>query len=287
MIYSMTGFARSDAQGEWGELHWELRSVNHRYLDISLRVPEDFRDLEPKLRDLISQRANRGKIECTLRFTPADSKLPFEVDEQQLRKLAQASDQAAAILGPTAAFTSLEALQWPGVLNTPKADLDAPRQAAIQALTTAASQLETMRAEEGGRLAAIIQDRLKRLNELVTEVEAKLPDLESKLRAKLNKRLAEIDINADAGRLEQELAYQLQRMDVDEELDRLRSHITAVNDTLGKDEAVGRKLDFLIQECNREANTLASKSQAAATSEAAVEMKVVIEQMREQVQNIE
>jgi uncharacterized protein (TIGR00255 family) len=287
MIRSMTGFARTEAAGDWGELSWELRAVNHRYLDLYLRLPDEFRALEPELRQRIGRRLGRGKLECALRLRPAAADTALEIEETRLGAVAEAVRRVAAALPEAAAPDPLRVLQWPGVLRETPPDLGTAADAALDAFDRALSELAAMREAEGGRIETFLHERAVRVGELADTVRERLPEVRAAWRQKLMARLAEIDAPADGGRLEQEAVLVAQRLDVDEELARLDSHIQALDKALGMDEPVGRRLDFLMQELNREANTLTSKSQDAEVTRCGVEMKVLIEQMREQVQNVE
>lgn len=287
MIRSMTGFARTETAGDWGELSWELRAVNHRYLDIQSRLPDELRFLEPELRQRVSRRLGRGKIEGTLRVRPAMADATLEIDERRLAAVADAIHRAAAALPEAAPPDPLRLLQWPGVLRETAIDPEAAAEAALEALDRALSELLSMREAEGARIDGFLRERVTRLGELAAAVRERLPLVREAWHEKLVARLAEIDVPVDSGRVEQEAVLVAQRLDVDEELSRLDSHIQALDKALALDEPVGRRLDFLMQEFNREANTLTSKSQDAEVTRCGVEMKVLIEQMREQVQNIE
>jgi uncharacterized protein (TIGR00255 family) len=286
----MTGFARETAQGAFGELSWELRSVNHRYLDLSLRVPDELRALEPEIRALVSERVGRGKLDATLRLRTESAPANIEIDATRLQRLATAARDVGSIFPGTAPVDPIKVLAWPGVLRQQELDTETLKPNVLDLLGRALDSLAAMRTREGERLAALINDRLGTLGQHIAAVRERLPKVREDARARLQSRVAELIGRAaefDPGRLEQELALLLQRLDVDEELSRLDSHIAEVRQTLSRKEAVGRRLDFLMQEFNREANTLSSKSQDAEMTRHAVEMKVLIEQMREQVQNIE
>ncbi len=291
MLRSMTGFARETTQGPWGELSWELRSVNHRYLDLSLRLPEELRQLEPEVRTRVAEKVGRGKLEANLRLrVQAAQGQALDIDAQRLADLARACHVVGAAFAHTAPVDPLKALAFPGVVREQALDPEALAPVALQLLDRALASLAEMRAREGERLAQLMNERLDGLAALVGRVRERMPMLREESRTKLQARLAEILGRAaefDAGRLEQELALLAQRLDVDEELSRLESHIAEVRQTLRRKEAVGRRLDFLMQELNREANTLSSKSQDAELTRVGVEMKVLIEQVREQVQNVE
>jgi uncharacterized protein (TIGR00255 family) len=292
MMRSMTAFASAETETRWGALAFELRSVNHRYLELSLRLPEELRAIEPALRERVAAKLTRGKVDVNLRFRPVEAgKSEILINEALLGQLARA---AAGLDGRfprlTANFTDL--LAWPGVLLREELDQEGLRQAALDLLDQALDDMLATRQREGERLGAFLRERLDGIAAVVSDVRGWLPDIRAALRVRLETRLSEIRQPLDAtrlepGRLEQELVLQLSRIDVDEELDRMTSHIAEARRVLGLPDAVGRRLDFLMQEFNREANTLGSKSVDQRTTQAAVELKVLIEQMREQVQNIE
>ena len=292
MIRSMTAFASAESATPWGALAFELRSVNHRYLELNPRLPEELRAIEPALRELAAAKLTRGKIDVNLRFRPVDAGAgEIRIDEAVLDKLQRAAGQVGRRFPSLGAnFTDL--LGWPGVLVREELDQEGLRQAALDLLETALDDMVATRQREGERLGVFLRERLETIARIVADVRTWLPEIRVALRARLESRLGEIRQPADAGRiepgrLEQELVLQLSRIDVDEELDRLSAHIAEARRVLGLPDAVGRRLDFLMQEFNREANTLGSKSVDARTTQAAVELKVLIEQMREQVQNIE
>ena len=288
-IRSMTAFARREARGPEGALVWELRSVNHRYLDISARLPEELRVLEPAVRERVAARLRRGKVDCALRFQPeAAVAAAVSLDRGQAERVAVLARQAAALLGGAAAPASpFELLRWPGVVREEPADLGPVRSRALALLEEALDELEATRAREGARIEALLRERIAAMRPLVARARALRPQVIEAALARWRERLAELGGEPDPGRLEQELAIQAQRLDVAEELDRLEAHLAEVEAALGREEPVGRRLDFLMQELNREANTLAAKSADAETTRIAVELKVLIEQMREQVQNVE
>ncbi|MBO9469717.1 YicC family protein [Endozoicomonas sp. G2_2] len=287
MTRSMTGFARSQTQGDWGELVWELRSVNHRYLDIHLRLPEPLRALEPAIRDAISRVLSRGKVDVAAKLQTADNTQTIEIDEQRLTALADALSQVRATVIDCQAPDALRLLSYPGVQREVEPDMDAIHRDALTALNDALGQLQSMRDDEGSRLAQMLVERARHIGEHADAAAARVPQVRDSWHAKMRSRLDELDTETDPARLEQELIFTAQRMDVAEEIDRLHSHVAALESALEKSEPIGRRLDFLMQEFNREANTLGSKSQDAELTAHAVEMKVLIEQMREQVQNIE
>jgi uncharacterized protein (TIGR00255 family) len=287
MIRSMTAFASAESETEFGNLSIELRSVNHRYLELSPRLPDDLRSFEPQLRETLTARLSRGKVDINIRLKSAATRsASLDLDEALLDRLAE----KARVLGSrfpamNVDFTSL--LNWPGVLCEPSADTEGLHAAAANLLEQALAAFIAAREREGERLAGFLNERLKGIEEIVSSVREHLPEVRNAARARLDQRLAEIKQPVDPGRIEQEIVLQLQRMDVDEELDRLASHIAEARQSLDTSEAVGRRLDFLMQEFNREANTLGSKAADPRTTKAAVELKVLIEQMREQVQNLE
>lgn len=288
MIRSMTAFARSERQGEWGKLTWEIRSVNHRYLDVQPRLPDELRMLETAVREQVGARLSRGKVECSLRWRPAAGLGGrIGIDHAYAGQVIAACEEIATRLPAAALVSPLEVLRTPGVLREAEPDLAPVAAAAGELLDECLTALAAMRGREGERLAAIIGERAAALARLGDQVAARRVAVNAAVRQRLEQRLADLDVAADPGRLEQELAIIAQRLDVDEELQRLAGHVTEVEAVLALDEPVGRRLDFLMQELNREANTLSSKSADSETTRAAVEMKVLIEQMREQVQNIE
>jgi uncharacterized protein (TIGR00255 family) len=287
MTRSMTGFARSQTQGDWGELVWELRSVNHRFLDIHLRLPEPLRALEPAIREAVSGVLSRGKVDISAKLQTADNAQTIEIDEQRLNALADALSHVRSTVIDCQAPDSLRLLTYPGVQREADPDMEAVHRDALAALEDALGQLQTMRDEEGSRLADMLTDRAHRIRAHADAAAARVPQVRDAWHAKMRGRLEELDTETDPARLEQELIFTAQRMDVAEEIDRLHSHVAALESALQKSEPIGRRLDFLMQEFNREANTLGSKSQDADLTAHAVEMKVLIEQMREQVQNIE
>lgn len=287
MVNSMTAYARKEQDTAVGRLSCEIRTVNHRYLDLSLRLPEDMRSLEPLLRELISSRVNRGKVEVSIRSLGqgGPSTHGLRLNEKLLSQIQQCGGKLAQ-----SNFTEpswLDILRWPGMLEDEKFDEDALKTALTSIVDDSLNDLVAARRREGAKLVLVLQERLKSMESVVKKVQALLPEILQAQREKLWSRLAEIKGEVDQNRLEQEVLYLAQRMDVDEELQRLLVHMDEIRKTLQRGEPIGRRLDFLMQELNREANTLSSKSVHAASSNAAVELKVFIEQMREQVQNIE
>jgi uncharacterized protein (TIGR00255 family) len=288
MIKSMTAFAREVQSDDLGELAWELRSVNHRFLEPYIRLPEELRGLEPRVRERLAARLQRGKVDCSLRYAPAAGAASgMRVNRPFLERLLEAAAEVAAIAGPGTSPAPLDLLRWPGVLEQPGQDPDALAAAVLKLLERAIDTLLATRGREGERLAALLKERCDRLEESVVRVRALMPRVIEGVRRRLADRLAEIRGELDPQRLEQEMALLASRLDVDEEMDRLATHVAEVRQVLDRDEPVGRRLDFLMQELNREANTLGSKSADVEVTREAVEMKVLIEQMREQIQNLE
>ncbi|HEY7377523.1 MAG TPA: YicC/YloC family endoribonuclease [Steroidobacteraceae bacterium] len=288
MIRSMTGFARREQSGSWGTLTWELRTVNHRYLELSCRLPEELRAAEADFRQMIAAVVRRGKVDCTLNLrASAETIGQIEINRALAEKLIARARELASLVGVTTPIDPLDLLRWPGVVQDQGRDVRPLVAAAQGALAEALNSLTEARAREGERIREMLLQRCDALLKLVAAVTTRLPEVRARIRARLTERIAQLGVEPDAERLEQELAIIAQKMDVDEELDRLRSHITEVRKALDGAEPAGRRLDFLMRELNREANTLSSKSQDAETTRAAVDMKVTIEQMREQVQNVE
>jgi len=290
MISSMTGFARREASGPFGELTCELRSVNHRYLEPGFRLPEELRSLEGELRQLLAKELRRGKLDCTIYLRgSARAERELHVDEPALQRLlARAGEIAARLsIGTTARVDPLEVLRWPGVLRDVAPDAKRLYGACRALFQETVREMAAARRREGQRLSELIEQRCASLAELVTGLRTRMPELQARIRSRLQERLAELGVTVDASRFEQEVALLLDRADVDEELDRLVGHIVEIFRVINVEEPAGRRLDFLMQELNREANTLSSKSQEIDVTRIAVEMKVLIEQIREQVQNIE
>ncbi|HFQ14560.1 MAG TPA: YicC family protein [Gammaproteobacteria bacterium] len=288
MIRSMTAFSRQESEGDFGALVLELRSVNQRFLDLAFRLPEELRAAEPRLRSAISARLRRGKVECSLRYQPPEAgQANLSLDMELVKRLSAASREIDRVLYDHAPVNSLEILRWPGVIQTPRID-QARLQAAVDALLARAlDDLIAAREREGGKLAEVIAQRCTALEEIIAGLRERLPEIREAWRGRLQERLQQAGVELDPERLEQEILLLANKSDVDEELDRLVVHLEEVRRVLGDDQPVGRRLDFLMQELNREANTLGSKSVHVDTTRASVDMKVLIEQMREQVQNIE
>jgi uncharacterized protein (TIGR00255 family) len=287
MLRSMTAFASAEADTGHGSLAIELRSVNHRYLELALRLPEELRALETAMRERVAAKLARGKVDLGLRWKPtAASAAAIAVDEDLVARLADTAQMLAAKFPQlNVDFASL--LGWPGVLRDQGTDQESLRQSALALLDAALDEMVAARAREGERLGGFLRERLDGIERIVAEVRAHMPEVRAAMRARFDTRLAELKQPLEPGRVEQEVVLQVQRIDVDEELDRLSAHIGEARRVFGLKEAVGRRLDFLMQEFNREANTLGSKAADPRTTNAAVELKVLIEQMREQVPNLE
>ncbi len=288
MLHSMTGFARESTETELGTLTWELRAVNHRYLDVQFKMPEELRPVEQAFRQQVSDRLSRGKIECSLNFRRAfDQSREMQIDAELASLMKQRLDEVSSLLSNAAPVNPMDLLRWPGVVRQAEIDTEPLAEEAGKLLGSALHAMATMRASEGERIAAMIESRCADIDALSANVRKRMPEVLEATRAKQRERIEKLDVEADPARLEVELALIASKIDVDEELDRLDSHVAEIRSILGKQEPVGRRLDFLMQELNREANTLGSKSADTETTKAAVELKVLIEQMREQIQNVE
>jgi uncharacterized protein (TIGR00255 family) len=289
MIRSMTAYGRASDTLDAGQVTWELRSVNQRYLDVTLRLPEDFRALEPELRGRLKKRLARGKVEVALKFQadPAAQAAELRINEPLAKSLMSAHDRLADLAGRSADPDVVQMLSWPGLVEQGGADLEAAFEPALGTFDRALDALVAAREQEGQSLADLIEQRLAGVEKQASAVRARLPDIREALDSRFRERLEALDVSVDPGRIEQEIVMQLQKLDVDEELDRLDTHVVEVRRVMALNEPVGRRLDFLMQELNREANTLGSKATMAEVGQAAVELKVLVEQMREQVQNVE
>jgi uncharacterized protein (TIGR00255 family) len=286
MIRSMTAYASAETTGSAGTLSCELRTVNHRYLELSPRLPDDLRNAEPLLRERVAAKLSRGKVDLTVRRNGESRGSSLQLDRTLLARLSELSlDMEAQFPRMRVEFTEL--LRFPGVMQQEAVDPEAQQAALFEVLDRALDVLAATREREGAKIEEALRDKLDAIERIVADVRGWMPEIRAALRARLESRLADLKQPADPGRLEQELVLQITRCDVDEELDRLATHIAETRRVLGLKEPVGRRLDFLMQEFNREANTLGSKSVDARTTNAAVELKVLIEQMREQVQNVE
>jgi len=288
MINSMTGFARSEAQVPEGTVLWEVRTVNHRYLDIQLKLPEGFRALEPEIRQIATSKIRRGKLDASFQFVRAAQFVPeTEVNMEQARQVIKHLETLATQMHNPAEVSPMTVLRWPGVLNQQEDDPAAVFAVARETFNTALNALVDHRGREGKKIEAMLERRCADIETTVSGVTARLPEVLAGIRKRFAERIAGLDIDPDNERLEQELALIVQKLDVSEELDRMQAHVDEVRTALASTEPVGRRLDFLMQELNREANTLGSKSADSATTQGSVELKVLIEQLREQIQNVE
>ena len=288
MTASMTAFARQETATAWGALTWELRSVNHRYLDIALRLPEELRSLEPRVREALGARLARGKVDGTLRFQSGEATAgALEMDAEQVQRLLAASDHLRELAPDVAPLRAVDVLRWPGVIRVPPLDVESLGAAALETLNAALDELVKTRNREGARMQEFMLQRLQAMEQMVAKARELLPETTRLFRERLETRLQEIKQQLDPARLEQEMVLFAQKVDVSEEIDRLTAHFAEIRRVFGQSGPAGRRLDFLIQELNREANTLSSKSPDVRLTNVAVELKVLIEQMREQVQNIE
>ncbi len=287
MICSMTGFARKEYKAEWGTAVWEIRSVNQRYLETFYRIPENFRALEPALRDRLRKKLQRGKVECSLRisFNEANG-AGFNVNKDLAKQLIEAA-QWASEQGANGAINPTDILRWPGVMTTVEADMDSIQKELLDLFDNALKEFIQSRASEGENMKMLIAQRLTGIGEQAEKVEKHMPEILEWQKDRIRNKFADAQIELDDTRVEQEMILIAQKSDVAEEIDRLRSHVTETNKILKQGGAVGRRLDFMMQEFNREANTLGSKSINTDVTQIAVELKVLIEQMREQIQNIE
>lgn len=287
MIYSMTGYASAARELDYGTLNLELRSVNHRYLDIQFRMSEELRGLEFALREAIGKRIGRGKVDFRLGFMPRAGASALHADEDLVRQLAALNRRVKAILPEGRDLAVAEILHWPGVMAQDAVPQETLHQEALALANAALEEFNASRAREGEKLKALMLERADKISELVKEAGPHIPAVLASYKEKLTAALKEAGANPEDDRLRQELALFAQRIDVDEELSRLQAHLTEVRRVLSAGGAAGKRLDFLMQELNREANTLGSKAMASEVTRIAVELKVLIEQMREQVQNIE
>jgi uncharacterized protein (TIGR00255 family) len=287
MVRSMTAFARQTMESELGTLTLELKSVNHRFSEVSLRLPEELRAVESKIRDRISQVVSRGKIDANWRYQAPIVATGFEIDRELVKTLASTSRDVETVLPGITPIRMIDVLKWPGVLKTPEIDAEQLTSTAMNLLDTALKELMETREREGEKLKQLLLDRCTAMAVEVAKVQERIPVVIDAMRQRLKDKLAEWKAELDETRLEQEVVFLCNKSDVAEEMDRLQAHIEEVKRVLDEKKPVGRRLDFLMQELNREANTLASKSPDTEMTRASVELKVLIEQMREQVQNIE
>ena len=287
MIHSMTAYARKQFKGDWGSAVWEIRSVNQRYLETYIRAPEQFRGLEPVIREKLRKRMQRGKLEVNLRFEAAqDNAAELQINQALASQIIEHAQwvMEECVRGQ---LNPIDVLRWPGVMEAPEQDVDALSKELLAALDTTINEFLEARASEGANLKVFIEQRLEEISTQAAFVRTKMPEVMAWQRERLSNRLAEAQVELEPTRLEQEMVMLAQKVDVAEELDRLDSHISETRNILKKGGAIGRRLDFMMQEFNREANTLASKSINAEITNASVDCKVLIEQMREQIQNIE
>jgi uncharacterized protein (TIGR00255 family) len=287
MIHSMTAFSRVEVKGEWGNAVWEIRSVNQRFLETYFRLPEQFRGVEPVLRERFRKQLNRGKVECNLRFNAnASSKTNLSLNKELAQKLIE---HAGWINEQTlnSQLNPVEIMRWPGVMEAEETDMSAIQTEILAGFDQALIDFIAARASEGANMAALIDQRLDAITDEANKVKAFMPEVIQWQRNRIIDKFTDAKIELDSTRVEQELVLLAQKMDVDEELDRLYSHVKETKSILKKGGAQGRRLDFMMQEFNREANTLGSKSINADITNSAVQLKVLIEQMREQIQNIE
>jgi uncharacterized protein (TIGR00255 family) len=284
----MTAYARKEVKGDWGSAIWEIRSVNQRYLETYFRMPEQFRGLEPVLRERFRKRLARGKVECNLRFeaNPA-AKGELSINEALASQVIKAAEQVMHMTGELSRINPFQVMQWPGVMETPEQDMDAVNKVLLEAFDGAMDEFIEARAREGENMKALIEQRLGAISAEVVKVRARMPEILEWQRERLFSKFEDAKVELDPSRIEQELILLAQKSDVAEELDRLDSHVKETTNILKKGGAVGRRLDFMMQEFNRESNTLASKSISTDITASGVELKVLIEQMREQIQNIE
>ncbi|MGF1910290.1 YicC family protein [Vibrio kasasachensis] len=288
MIYSMTAYARKEIKANWGTAVWEIRSVNQRYLETYFRLPEQFRGLEPVLRERFRQRLARGKVECHLRFeaNPA-AQGELTINETLAKQVIKAAEQVMQMTGEQSRINPFQVMQWSGVMETPEQDMDTVNKDLLAGFDDAINEFIDARGREGDNMKVLIEQRLTAITDEVIRVRARMPEILTWQRERLFNKFEDAKVELDASRVEQELIMLAQKSDVAEELDRLDSHVKETINILKKGGAVGRRLDFMMQEFNRESNTLASKSISTDITASGVELKVLIEQMREQIQNIE
>lgn len=288
MVMSMTAFARSKSSGDWGSAVWEVRSVNHRYLDLFYRLPEGFREVEMTLREIAQKTLSRGKVECQLQFSPGTKTVPqHNINETAMAQFLGAQKAVEAHLDVVTPPTISEVLKWPGILSVQEADLSEAHEAVVAGFQEALNSLKQHREREGTALTGFLKEQVQSIQEKLPIVKAAIPDIVQEERNKWLERFKSLELEHDSSRLEQEMLVYCQKIDINEEIERLETHIKEVEQVLGGTGPIGRRLDFLMQEMNREANTIASKSSATKTTHAAVDIKVLVEQMREQIQNIE
>ena len=284
----MTSFARSQTQQNWGKAQWEIRTVNHRYLEISLKVPENFKQWEHLWRQQVGETLGRGKVECALSFQPGMEGLaPVEMNTPLIEQLLSQANHLAQYSRVETAIPAMDLLRWPGVLVAKTSDMSLLQDLLTDLLSQALQESMNMRLREGAQIQTILKTKLTQVVEQIDKIKSAQPSGLETQKQKILKKLNEISVSFDTQRLEQELVYHAQRMDIEEEINRLIMHVNETEHTLNTEGQVGRRLDFLMQEMNREANTIAAKTPVGDISIAAIELKVLIEQMREQIQNVE
>ncbi len=291
MTRSMTGFSRSSDEQDWGLLVWELKSVNHRYLDITIKLPDDLRGIENEVRNRLTKQLKRGKVECVLRYSPTEQlQKKYHINEAYVDEVVSACQIISSKLAASNEHKEInvvDILKWPGVIEASEINIKPITQAALLQLNNALNDLICSRESEGNRLQLMLESRCNEMKKIVDSERRRRPQLVLQMKEKILKKINELNISVDEDRLAQEMVYFAQKMDVDEELDRLDSHFIEIEKILKTSDTIGRRLDFIMQEFNREANTLGSKSTDSQTTQASIDLKVLIEQMREQVQNIE
>jgi len=288
MIHSMTAYGRTEDKKNDNSIACEIRTINHRYLEISIRMPEELRSLEQKIRENISQKLKRGKIDCNIRIDKNTSKNdPLLINQDVLKKVIDAAENTSINLSNPSALSALDLIQWPGVLEKDSLEPTKINKSILKLLGQTLDVVIDTRKREGEKIKKMLVQRCSKIKKIVSNTQKKIPMIQKKLREKLKKRAKELVNELDNDRLEQELLFISQKMDIAEEIDRLLAHTEEVERVLDQSGPIGRRLDFLMQEMNRESNTLGSKSNHLHTSNASVELKVLIEQMREQIQNIE
>ena len=288
MMLSMTAFSRQQLERDWGSLTWEIRSVNHRYLETSIRLPDALSGMESSIREIVRGRLQRGKVECRLRFRATNSSAAdLQINKELAKKVSQVNSEIQNLIGSTLELNSIDVLRWPGVIIDQQFDTEALRSEAIQLFENTLKELIASREREGEAVKGMLFQRIASIRQIVASVRERMPYILDRQRQFLSDKLEELKAELDPIRLEQEIALLAQKADVDEELDRLDSHLNEVERVIDIIGQKGRRLDFLMQELNREANTLSSKSIVVETTLGAVELKVLIEQMREQIQNVE
>ena len=288
MVKSMTAFARSEEKVSWGAVEIELRSVNHRFLEMNLKLPEELRVLEMAIRERIKKVLKRGKVDVVIRLhMNSDEQSQISFDKELATQLANTLHEIDKLIYNAAPVNAVDILSWPGVQSSQKIDPEALENLLMPLLDKVLQQLIESKKREGDALQQMIEERIEQMRELIVQVRSNMPDILLTQRQRLEERLKTLKAEMDNDRLEQEMVYIAQKADVAEEIDRLDTHLDEINRVMSGEETIGRRLDFLMQELNREANTLGSKSIANVTTQASVDLKVLIEQMREQIQNIE